>query len=285
MVITSIICWKNKEEGESVWAVSDSRVTGSNGRMTDNCPKLFKIDLKVFPIDDVSRLSPRTLFSFGFGFSGSTLIGMSVKEILSAFVSSLNEVKWHGQGASDIQSKTPSLKEIALLTKKIAEKYIGFMAVCYPDNCRCEISLFGFCLRENKYKIFRLSNKPESPLHVECEDVSDDGFLILGDQKEKIVTEIIAMRNKFEKNGLNWWRAPFIVLSNIVREDRERAIGGYMQFLISAGPVVQSFYMSNSGLDSKLIGFDLFQEAGVLGGFLISPGAGMSLPGENGWDL
>lgn len=33
--MTAIACWFNREESDSIWAVSDSRITQQNSRLTD----------------------------------------------------------------------------------------------------------------------------------------------------------------------------------------------------------------------------------------------------------
>lgn len=90
--MTAIACWLNREEGESIWAVSDSRITQHESVMTNHCPKLFSIPVSVIRSNDIYRLSPEKIMEFGFGFAGGTMIGINVKELLAVSLSSLHEV-------------------------------------------------------------------------------------------------------------------------------------------------------------------------------------------------
>lgn len=283
--MTSIICWRNQEESDSVWAVSDSRVTGRNGRMTDNCPKLFDIEVKAYLKDDFHKTNPKILFSFGFGFAGSTLVGTNVKEMLSTFVSSLSELEFY-DSPIPFKDKIPSLYDLAKLTKSIVEKYISFLAVCYTDNIGCEFTIFGYCPKNRQYRVFKLYNSPDSPLNVEIEeaDVSNGKYLILGDKKDEISRLIIENQERFVENSLNWWRSPFIALASIIRGDKIYSIGGYLQFCVATPSRVRKFFLASDN-EMKMVGFDLFAENAMLGGFLASPAVGMSMPGEDGWGI
>ena len=253
--------------------------------MTDNCPKLFAIEAKALLLNNVLDLAPKTIFSFGFGFTGSTLVGTNVKEMLSIFVGNLKEIEFYDCPKYDFEKKLPSLDEIATLTKKIAEKYIAYLAVCFPGNIGCEFLIFAFCPKQKAYKVLKLFNTYQNPLVVEIEEskVSDGNYLILGDRKEEITQLISAKREKFDKNSRNWWRAPFIVLSNIIRSEQMSTIGGYLQFCMATPVGCRMFYMSSDyELETSLIGFDL-NEVRSLGGFWINIFAGIVLPSENGW--
>lgn len=198
-------------------------------------------------------------------------------------MSNLNEVRLHGPEFADRKPSLPSLIEVAQLVKKIAEKYVASLGVCYPKSCRCEFLVFGFCIESCAYKIFRLCNEPGDPLSINVDDLSEMSFVILGDKKEQITNDIQMMRNRFATNSMNWWRAPFITLSNIVRLDSERTIGGYLQFCIAYPKYVRNFFVSSDAFTPHLIGFDLFKDVGMLGSFVVNPSVGMSLPSENGW--
>lgn len=121
--MTAIACWINCEELESVWAVSDSRITQPTSPLqvsplTDHCPKLFSIPVFAIRSTDLFRMSPQKILEFGFGFAGSTVIGINVKEMLALSLSQLHEI---GNSNSESQLPTetyPSLYEISLLAKK-----------------------------------------------------------------------------------------------------------------------------------------------------------------------
>lgn len=272
-----------------IWAVSDSRVTGSNGSvMTDNCPKLFKIDVNAFREDDYLKVRPIRLLSLGFGFSGSTLIGTNVKEMLSTFLGNLNEVSFTDAPNYPFEQRIPTLFQIAELAKRIGERYIMSLGQSYPANARCEFSLFGYCKQSSSLKAYKLSNSPTNPteLNIEEVNISNGSFLIIGDRKKEISDLIGEKRSQFEVNSLNWWRAPFITLTNILRDERAATIGGYLQFCISSSICTRMYFISPSeGAGASIVGFDLFTEVGLIGGFLPGINVGMSMPGPDGWNF
>jgi len=180
--------------------------------MTDNCPKLFSIAVKVYLKGDFLRKVPNELFSFGFGFgfAGSTLIGSNVKEMLTVFVGNLGKVNFYDNPDFPFDEKIPSLYEIANLTKTIMERYILSMGIFFPLNARCEIVVFGFCLKSKKYQVFKICNTPEDPaqLIIIESEISNGQYLVLGDQVEKVSSLINSTRANFEVNTINWHRAP-----------------------------------------------------------------------------
>ncbi|ELY1990385.1 hypothetical protein SL034_005535 [Vibrio harveyi] len=278
--MTSIICWKNEEESESLWAVSDSRVTGNNGRMTDNCPKLFKMEVKARSAEHLPHHEPELLFTFGFGFAGSTLVGMNVKEMLSQYLSSLTSLPTHNGQAP----RKPSLQDVANVAKSIAEKYISFLAVCYQDNLGFEFTVFGFCHQSNQYKVFHARNEISRPLELQLNavGVSNGQFLIIGDRKGEITDMISEFRETVAERTLNWWRAPFVCLASIVRDDSMETIGGYLQFVISSRLGANTYFIASDN-EANMVGFDLFSQNIPLGDFFVMPQIGMSMPSPTGW--
>ncbi|MFC7366761.1 hypothetical protein [Vreelandella zhaodongensis] len=256
--------------------------------MTDNCPKLFKIDVNAFVQDDYLKISPIRLLSIGLGFSGSTLIGTNVKEMLSTFLGSLNEVPFTDAPDYPFDQRIPTLREIAELAKKIGERYIKSLGQYYPGSARCEISLFGYCRRSGLLSAYKLSNSPEKPktIVIEEADISNGAFLIIGDRKSEISDLIEKKRSKFEEASLNWWRSPFITLANIVRNEQISTVGGYLQFCISSHVDTRMFFVTPSeSSEASIVGFDIFTDIGMVGGFMPGINAGMLMPGEDGWNL
>ncbi|WP_063659634.1 hypothetical protein [Aliivibrio fischeri] len=59
--MTSIAIWLNREEGDSIWAASDSKLTGNQlSTMSENCPKLFSIPVQVH-INQMRQLNLKLL--------------------------------------------------------------------------------------------------------------------------------------------------------------------------------------------------------------------------------
>ncbi|USD65822.1 hypothetical protein [Vibrio sp. SCSIO 43136] len=286
--MTSIICWRNQEETDGLWAVSDSRVSSGSSVMTDNCPKLFSLVASTFLEQDYLKLNPKRLFTFGFGFAGSTLIGTNVKEMLSMFVSNLSEINYYDMPDYPFEDKLPSLMDVAVLSKKIAERYIHSMGQCFPQSARCEFVIFGYCPKYKKYTAIKLSNCPSSPAEIKLEevDVSNGAYLILGDQKERIGELVEDNKSKFEVKSLNWWRSPFIALANILREEDAGSIGGYLQFCLSTELDTRLHFLTpKDELCATYIGFKLFEDINSLGGFSIQVPGGMTMPDVDGWSF
>ncbi|MDO6707945.1 hypothetical protein [Photobacterium sp. 1_MG-2023] len=286
--MTSIICWRNQEETDGIWAVSDSRVSSGNSVMTDNCPKLFSITANTFESTYYLKSNRKHLFKFGFGFAGSTLIGINVKEILSVFVSNLSEIHYYDAPDYSFEEKLPSLMDVARLSKKIGERYIQSIGVFFPNNAKCEFVIFGYCVKEKKYTSIKLSNSPQFPTEIEIEevDISNGSYLILGDKKDYIENKIEETKKKFEPYSLNWWRSPFIALANVLREEGTGTIGGYLQFCKSTNFDTRLYNLTpHDKLDLQFVGFSLFSDIYLLGGFSINGQGGMTIPGEDGWDF
>jgi hypothetical protein len=210
--MTSIVCWINKEDGDVLWAVSDSRVSGQNGIMTDNCPKMSKITAVAYQADDYLKSTPVTILSFGFAFAGSTLIGTNVKEMLSTLLSDLQENMYYDNESIPLADKIPSLLEIATLVKVLGEKYIFSLGQFYPSSAKCEFVVFGFCRRTASFHAYKVSNsfETQTELRVTSEQIDDGSCLILGDQKEPVLKLIDTFKAKFDDNTMNWWRSPFL---------------------------------------------------------------------------
>ncbi|MFS8152243.1 hypothetical protein [Vreelandella titanicae] len=256
--------------------------------MTDNCPKLFKIDVNAFAQGDYLKSRPIRLLSIGLGFSGSTLVGTNVKEMLSTFLGSLNEVPFTDAPDYPFDQRIPTIEEIANLAKKISERYIASLGQYYPGSARCELSLFGYCRKSGKLCAYKLSNSPETPTVMEIEeaDISDGKSLIIGDRKSEISDLIEKKRSQFKEGSLNWWRSPFIALANIVRSEQISTIGGYLQFCISSRLDTRMFFLTpTESVEASIVGFDIFTDIGMIGGFMPGISAGMSMPGEDGWNL
>lgn len=285
--MTSVICWINHDEYlDGVWAVSDSRISGLSGVLTENCPKLSVIRANSFDADDFLRRRPKLVISFGFGFAGSTLVGANVREMLATVLGDLSEIQYYDAPDLDFEARTPALAEIAELARTLAEKYVTSIGVHYPVNARCEIVVFGFCRRSSSFKVFKISNTPDTPALLRIEDmaVSDSRMVILGDSKTMIEELIESQRCQFEVDSLNWGRAPITVLSNILSENRLCSIGGYLQLFAAFRHDVRHLLISPPGSGiASLVGFDLFRDIQCVGGFTPSLSFGLTKPGPDGW--
>jgi hypothetical protein len=251
--------------------------------MTDNCPKVFAMSALTYESGDIKRSNPKCIFRFGFGFTGSTLIGTNVKEMLSFYVGNLSEIHYYDQPDYPYEKKLPSLMDIAQLCKELAQKYIKSVGFCFPKNVRCEFLIFGLCPKTKNYRAITLRNSPENPAEIRIEEASieDNEYLILGDQKERVLEQIVEAKIQMEAKGENIKTAPLVALSSIIDEDYG-SIGGYVQLCISNQLDTQLYCLSsdeNHKHKNQIAGFSLFDKSVLLGGFMVSVSAGIYIPG------
>ncbi|MDD0999347.1 hypothetical protein M5G20_26275 [Pseudomonas sp. TNT2022 ID1044] len=277
--MTSIICWNNKSEDwyPGLWAVADSRVSSDAGPMTDNLQKLFVLPVNIYQGENtVTRERSHRVMSVCYGFAGSTLIGTSVKDILALCLDNLTEMNYYdesGDISRSLAERMPSIEEIARLTQKIAQKHIVAMGSYHPNNARCEIVIFGFCKKYNDTKIFVLKNSPEQPAKISFEEknVAGGGYVILGDKKDDVLKEI-ERKNIACAEELYWKnRTPIVALQQIIKDSSLSTIGGHAQICIATRFVSRTMYISDAISQSfPVLGFDMFTDFGILGGFSIS---------------
>lgn len=294
--MTAIACWINREEHEQVWAVSDSRITQpirsqQFSTLTDHCPKLFSIPVSVFRATDHVRTFPQKILEFGFGFAGSTLIGINVKEMLALSLSQLSEIDNDYPGQQLPLESYPSLYEIAVLAKRIAEQYMHDLGQYFPDSVRVEMVIYGFCKRTQAHKIIKLNNSSASPavLNIEdCEDLDSGRSILLGDRQGEFHELIESTRQRFTFDTINWWRSPFIALNNWINQSSVDTIGGYIQLSRAStfGAIISFLTNINDNTISMThAGINTSESFGItIGRFFLMPMQGMLLPGENGWE-
>lgn len=286
--MTSIICWKNKEEntditwllGDGLWVVSDTRVSNGSSVMTDNCPKVFSISAHSYDKSDIQRSNPKCIFRFGFGFAGSTLIGSNVKEMLSFYVGNLSELHYYDQPDYPYEDKLPSLIDIAILCKQLGEKYIRSMGVCFPKSARCEFLVFGLCPKLKKYRTITLRNTPDAPSIIEVKEVNieEQDYLVLGDKKGQVLEKINEAKTELDSKGKSTNYAPLVALSNAI-DDTFDTIGGYVQLCISNQIDTKVYFLSsNEAHGHQIAGFSLLDESVILGGFIVNVSSGIEMP-------
>ncbi len=290
--MTAIACWINREEHESIWVVSDSRKKQQKNNLTDHCPKLFSIPVSVIRKSDTYRIYPQKILELGFGFAGSTMIGINVKEMLAVALSRLHEISDNTLSQQIPLETYPSLYEIALLAKSIAEKYMIDVGQFFPNAVRIEMVVFGYCRKTQAYKIIKLSNSSSTPANLgieDCQNLSSGTPVLLGDRQQEFGEFIETTRQRFEFDTINWWRAPFIALNNWINQGSIDTIGGYLQLSLASPISTKISFLTNintNAISMSHAGINTTESFGAtIGGFILMPMNGMSLPGENGWDF
>jgi len=227
--LTSILIWVNENKEEllpGLWAISDSRISNGHSQassladgLTENYPKLSTMHAMAYSPSEVPRLNLRHVLSFGFAFAGSTLIGSTVREILSALLSDLEEINYYDAPELSFDQKVPSLKEVAELTGRIASNYVVSLGVHRPNSARIEVAIFGHCTRSNALRAFMLRNHQDAPAAVRTEEllVREREFFVLGDRISAVESAISAKRTLFKSDSLDWDRAPISTSRNFPR--------------------------------------------------------------------
>ncbi len=275
--MTSIVCWKNKEN-EALWVVSDSRISNStsSSRITDYFSKIHEILLcfkySLFPLKNY-------LGSIGFAFSGGTLIAQAVKDTLITLLGSLQPLqeiprevliqKYYSNEPFPTPeiSNYPSLIEISDLTYDIISQAL----INFESQTRGEILLFGYCKNANKFKAFTLKFYKNSIYDQQCikpVDIDLSEPYVFGDQVEVVKNNI--------KNYGDDSRAPLKGLAKTIKDAGYiGSVGGHLQLAISNQILFQIYGIANSSKDFIYSGYKLIDgdnmELKMLGDFLIAP--------------
>lgn len=298
--MTSVICWKNKEDdNDNLWIVADSRISNPGQVcvkvLNDMCPKVFSIPIKI-------RFSDKYQFtqevsSICFAFSGSTLVAQITKDILSLMLTSLNEmddshkpiaqhyIQKHlnlvlpieNETKNTIESKLPSLLEIAELTVEILK---SVLLSCGTDTT-IEILISGFCFKQRIFQTFTISSKPP----FEIDQITAQEFIysienkycILGDHKSEVLQSIL--NEEKSTNELVSRRAPLYALATTIDNQSEYlSIGGYLQLAVcnNLGCRINGFVKSDvnffyAGFKPHTQGKDGNLYLKTLGRFIVSP--------------
>ncbi|RBA24365.1 hypothetical protein EV677_3020 [Herminiimonas fonticola] len=268
-----------------LWAVSDSRVSSSNSVLTDNYPKLSAIHAMSYQSGDFPRKHPRHLFSIGFAFAGSTLIGSTVREMLSTLLSGLKEIDYYDAPDLSFDEKIPSLKEVADLAGRIASKYVVSLGVHYPSNARIELVIFGHCVKTNSLRIFRLRNSPGAPAIVTVVEMPlhERDFFVFGDKPSEVEIAILEKRTTFQHHSLDWDRAPILVMLEIAQDPNFSSIGGSLQLCATGKFGIRHLPLTKPG-EQLFVGFDMFEGNPLIGGFSYVHSFSLSHPNSDGWE-
>lgn len=292
--LTSIVIWSNENRQElltGLWAISDSRISNSNNHLqtsgldrvlTENYPKISTVHAMAYASDDVPQINPMHVLSFGFAFSGSTLIGSTVKEILSNILSNLQEISYYDAPKIPFKKRIPSLKDVAELTAKIATNYVISLGIHIPNSAKIEIAVFGYCITSSMFRVFRLRNNRNTPAVVHAEElpVRAHEVFIFGNNTSVVEQAIFRKRELFKNDTLDWSRAPISALLEITQDDNFPSIGGPIQLCIAGQYGIRHIPVSKLGnLPFSFVGFDLLENNAMhIGGFSCNFSIGLTYP-------
>lgn len=267
--VTSVVIWLNKENGNdgNIWGVADSRISykTENGikRSLEIFPKLYELELRVST--HVLRLNYSKIHSYGMGIAGNVTLCMAVKNVVDFLFAHLSITHEHEDKSPDklleqfttvnqfnenLRSRLPTMEHVINVIQNVAKQvmYSHVQNTCNRPE-KFEIAIFGYCIKEEKFKAFNVIHETLSDLEfqakkdqMDCfnsrierivfdENSDDIQYLLLGDKKEQI-SELIneKMSNLDNSNKLKYWRIPNEVIRSIVDEENYMAtIGSYAQ--------------------------------------------------------
>lgn len=254
--MTSIVIWKNNEDGESLWAVSDSRITDQNeGHMVEDCPKLYSVPILIQP-NEFSSFQFQ-VNSFGFCFSGSTLVGQTSYLKLSRLMTRLRPLgKIAIENPNDVLAALPTLDNILSLLLQIVSDLVFDLQKYKP---KYEIAIFGYCHKNKAFEAYSIQANVNDQTNPITKKIDLDEFYIMGCRKYEISDKIKNKREEFDENTLDWWRTPYIVLKDVLAECNFNAIGGELQVAKSFNNGTEIFFPIE---ESKVV-----ESTIVLGGF------------------
>ncbi len=281
--MTAVVTWLNNECGRQVlWTVSDSRISDkgsaeSISSLTDRCPKVF-----IIPILAGGTISSTktNLYSIGFAYAGSTLIGMAAKEIIERTLSSLVLSKFEdGEGnVVDFSDKNkierqPSIHEIAILASKVCSSLIRDVGSYRPTAAKAEFSVFGYEQKKGVFEAFSIKSTPDSPCKMIKQkiDLYSEGILYLGDRKNRFLEQVNLLRDGKNIDSLQFNRAPMSVVEELISSGEFNGIGGYRQCLLGTTfgfSEYQAYDPSNSS--PSYFGFDLENDLPYLGMYQVN---------------
>lgn len=255
--MTAVLCWLNNECDKKVlWCISDSRISQQCSRgeqaspLTDRCPKIFSIPIKISKNIESEK---NEICSVGFAYAGSTLVGMSTKEILSRLLSNLVESSFVNNSGISVSIenipenlKLPSFSEIADMASKIATKIIYDVGQ-YQPNVSSQMAVFGYCKKQEKYVAYKISQSLINPAEVIVKEVAvcEGEILHIGNKEHEITATI---KSLMSGNSL-LQREPAIALSRFISNVDVPKIGGYTQCIISTHLGFCEFQMFDQNLN------------------------------------
>lgn len=268
--MTSVVIWLNREgngDSGSLWAVADSRITHQTEnvvkRSLEIFPKLYELEIKVST--HVSRINYSKIHSYGLAIAGNVTLCMAVKNVVDFLFGHLSITHQYEDNSpatiikqfidvnqlnESLRERLPVMEHVVGIVQNVASQV---MHSHVQNTCnrreKFEIAIFGYCIKDRKYKAFNVIcetlsdgdfiNKKDSfncfntyIEHIVFDEASDDiQFLLLGDKKEQIsnlINEKIAESDKTHK--LKYWRIPAEIIRSIVDEENYMStIGSYAQ--------------------------------------------------------
>ena len=214
--MTVVAVWFEPHDN-AVWAVSDTRVTGVEGAITDGAAKILPLTMTCLAPGPTGFFDQLTLSTtFGFAYSGSTLVGVMTYTVANTLIQSLS---------ARPGERPPNLMDVAGLVARVAERYVREV------GSDIEAVIFGWCPLERRYRAALIQHDPNAvPRRMTAieQPLLDNEFcILLGTAKERVRRAI--ERTYEELNGLALKRAPRLALQRLIEAGDFPEIGGSLQ--------------------------------------------------------
>lgn len=228
--MTIIATWYDLEK-EQIWCLSDTRLSNGQSVLTDNGAKTQIIPIVIkHKIDDKKTLISH--HSLGFAFCGSSLIANNVHSIASVCTQQL--VSFDKKDILSVNSIVEIYKSILYeVTRRANENG------CVP-HMLCEAFVFGYCLKDKCFKIFKLTNILEPEFNINCEELATDGRVhVIGSGKSEFIKQ-------FKKT-----KAVNFAMEEVISSDEEKGVGGMIQYTVARNNGVNIKPVAVSDEDNK----------------------------------
>ncbi|WP_063659635.1 hypothetical protein [Aliivibrio fischeri] len=172
--------------------------------------------------------------------------------------------------SNEMVKHLPSIEDIANLLKNIADKSLAEVcdynfSIMSKELVRSELSIFGYCHKNERLECYSLKNSCHSQREFEIEyiDLYSTNFYLLGDKQEQIRESIENEYANYDYQTLNWWRAPSYALKNIVEQEQFETIGGKLQLARA--------YPHGADVIFPVTEEEVMEGTYLLGGFITTP--------------
>jgi hypothetical protein len=232
--MTLAAVWK---VGERVYAIADTRIIRSPGNvLTEHGPKLLPVNM-VCKQPGVSGFFDRIAYrtSFGFAYAGASLSALSTHAFANTLCQNL---------AGPDRAAPAGLDELATAIKEIARRYMQEIGELSGPHALFSALIFGFCIRSNRFRAFRLTPMITSgrPVLVEVSEhdlYEPETLLVIGSQPDLLLDRVRRDRPNLYADSnasisqkmkeLREIDLPRRALMAIIEEGADESIGGATQ--------------------------------------------------------
>lgn len=234
--MTAILSWfiEDKNSNLYIMTVGDTKITGNNGETTytSEAAKIMELQIKCKDLGTPQQIVYYTT-SIGFAYSGSSLVALNVYCFLQTLFSNL--------GGRKEDFNLPDFNSLVNRAKEIVQLYSESIM------SECQVILSGFCPLKKIPFIGTIYPELDSAGKIsyiyKLVSHSKDELTIvhIGDKKVEILEEINEKTKLTKKKSLSYWRAPGIVLEEIIRKKMFSSIGGNLQIMTIHSNSISSY--------------------------------------------